>query len=124
MELYLLGITVAVLVLFEELIETVNDPILSAPSDTRINNPFSNEIHFRSKDFWLLVFTFLMTNQSVLLIPNYYKRIEMGLAICEPCNFFLALSLALYFKFLGFVLKRYPQHGHHSPSHLMNISQI
>ena len=124
MELYLLGITVAVLVLFEELIEIVNDPILSAPSATRINSPFSNEIHFRSKDFWLLVFTFLMTNPFLSFIPNYCKRIEMGLTICEPCNLFLALSLALYFKFLGFVLKRYPQHGHHSPSHLMNISQI
>jgi hypothetical protein len=47
MELYLLGITVAVLVLFEELIEIVSDPILSAPSPTRINNPFSNEMHFK-----------------------------------------------------------------------------
>jgi hypothetical protein len=47
MELYLLGITVAVLVLFEELIEMVSDPILSAPSATWINNPFSNEIHFK-----------------------------------------------------------------------------
>jgi hypothetical protein len=48
-ELYLLGITVAVLLLFEELIETVNDPILFAPSATTINNPFSNETHFRVK---------------------------------------------------------------------------
>jgi hypothetical protein len=47
MELYLLGITVAVLVLLEELIEIVNDPILFAPSATIINNPFSNEIHFK-----------------------------------------------------------------------------
>jgi len=47
MELYLLGITVAVLILFEELIEIVSDPILSDPSPTRINNPFSNEMHFK-----------------------------------------------------------------------------
>jgi hypothetical protein len=37
---------------------------------------------------------------------------------------FLALSLALYFRLRGFVLNRYPQQGHHNPSHLMNISQI
>ena len=37
---------------------------------------------------------------------------------------FFALNFALYFKFRGLVLKRYPQHGHHSPSHLMNISHI
>jgi len=30
----------------------------------------------------------------------------------------------LYFKFRGLVLRRYPQHGHHKPSHLMKISQI
>ena len=36
----------------------------------------------------------------------------------------LARSFALYFRFLGFVRRRYPQHGHHKPSHLMNISQI
>jgi hypothetical protein len=35
-----------------------------------------------------------------------------------------ALSFALYFKFLGFVLRRYPQHGHQRPSHFMNISHI
>jgi len=36
----------------------------------------------------------------------------------------LALNFALYFRFLGFVLSRYPQHGHHSPSHFMKISHI
>ena len=35
-----------------------------------------------------------------------------------------ALSLALYFRLRGFVRRRYPQHGHHRPSHLMNISHI
>jgi hypothetical protein len=35
-----------------------------------------------------------------------------------------ARSFALYFKFRGLVLNRYPQHGHHKPSHLMKISQI
>jgi hypothetical protein len=50
-EWYLLGITVAVLLLFEAAIETANDPILSIPSATRINNPFSNETHFKMNDF-------------------------------------------------------------------------
>jgi hypothetical protein len=35
-----------------------------------------------------------------------------------------ALNFALYFRFLGFVLSLYPQHGHHNPSHLMKISHI
>jgi hypothetical protein len=30
----------------------------------------------------------------------------------------------LYFKLRGLVLNLYPQQGHQSPSHLMNISQI
>jgi hypothetical protein len=49
-EWYLLGITVAVLLLFEELIETVKEPILSDPSATMINSPFSNETHFKVND--------------------------------------------------------------------------
>jgi len=47
----LLGITVAVVLLFEAVMETANDPILSTPSAKRINNPFSNEKHFRMNDF-------------------------------------------------------------------------
>jgi hypothetical protein len=47
----LLGITVAVELLFEAVMETANDPILSTPSAKRINNPFSNEKHFRMNDF-------------------------------------------------------------------------
>jgi hypothetical protein len=35
----------------------------------------------------------------------------------------LALSFALYFRFLGFVRSLQPQHGR-SPSYLMNISLI
>ena len=50
-EWYLLGITVAVALLFEAVMETVNDPILSTPSAKRINNPFSNEKHFMMNDF-------------------------------------------------------------------------
>jgi hypothetical protein len=59
---------VAVLLLFEELIETVNDPILSAPSITTINNPFSNETHFKVNDFWLSVVIFLISNPFVSFI--------------------------------------------------------
>jgi hypothetical protein len=47
----LLGITVAVVLLFEAVIETANDPILSTPSAKRINNPFSNERHFKMNAF-------------------------------------------------------------------------
>ena len=36
----------------------------------------------------------------------------------------LARNFALYFKLRGLVLNLYPQQGHQSPSHLMNISQI
>lgn len=36
----------------------------------------------------------------------------------------LARSFALYFRFLGFVLSLYPQHGHQRPSHFMKISHI
>jgi hypothetical protein len=36
----------------------------------------------------------------------------------------LARNLALYFKLRGFVLNLYPQHGHHNPSHFINISHI
>ena len=36
----------------------------------------------------------------------------------------LARSLALYFRLRGFVLSRYPQHGHQRPAHFMNISHI
>jgi hypothetical protein len=39
-ELSLLGITLAVLILFEELIETETDPILSEFSDTETKQPF------------------------------------------------------------------------------------
>jgi hypothetical protein len=59
---------VAVLLLFEELIETVNDPILSAPSITPINNPFSNEMHFKVNDFPLSVVIFLISNPFVSFI--------------------------------------------------------
>ena len=40
MGLNLLGITLAVLIWFEELIETEIDPILSEDSDTEIKHPF------------------------------------------------------------------------------------
>jgi hypothetical protein len=59
---------VAVLLLFEEPIETVNDPILSAPSITPINHPFSNEMHFKVNDFPLSVVIFLISNPFVPFI--------------------------------------------------------
>jgi hypothetical protein len=46
MELNLLGITLAVLILLEVLIDTEIDPILLRDSDTEIKQPFSNERNF------------------------------------------------------------------------------
>ena len=49
---------------------------------------------------------------------------DMVLVVGDSCCPFLARNLALYFRFLGFVLNLYPQHGHHNPSHFINISHI
>ena len=47
-----------------------------------------------------------------------------GSDISNVVRLVLALSFALYFKFLGLVLSLYPQHGHQRPSHFINISHI
>lgn len=67
-ESYLLGITLAVLTLLEELIETESDPILSEPSANRIKSPFSNETNFKEKILLLLVLTCRMISTSVSFI--------------------------------------------------------
>ena len=46
MGLNLLGITLAVLIWLEELIDTEIDPILSNDSDTEIKHPFSYDRNF------------------------------------------------------------------------------
>jgi len=50
--------------------------------------------------------------------------IRCGWRVSTAFAAILDLNFALYFKLRGFVLSRYPQHGHHNPSHVMNISQI
>jgi hypothetical protein len=44
--------------------------------------------------------------------------------ILDSSTLFVALNFALYFRFRGFVLNLYPQHGHHNPSHMINSSHI
>ena len=59
MELCLLGITVAVLILFEDEIETYIAPTLFEPSETIIKQPFSKASNFIKKFLVLDVVTVL-----------------------------------------------------------------
>ena len=63
-------------------------------------------------------------------LPFQWLLFTLGIA-CFPltvrgsaANRCLSLNFALYFKFRGFVLSLYPQHGHQRPFQFMNISHI
>ena len=62
MESNLLGITLAVLTLFEELIETEIDPIRSETSAIAIKHPFSKNKNFIKNILPLSDFAVLITN--------------------------------------------------------------
>lgn len=49
---------------------------------------------------------------------------DCGSCLLECISYVSCLNFALYFEFLGLDLNRYPQQGHHNPSHSMNNSHI
>src|SRR5919202_6643226 len=76
--LNLLGITLAVLTVLEELIDTEIDPILSEDSDIEIKHPFSNIRNFTIKFRLLADIIVLRVNSSnplscIILLLKLYK---------------------------------------------------
>jgi hypothetical protein len=64
------------------------------------------------------------TLRSIKSLNRLSYAVITGAVIGSIIFLVLARNLALYFKLRGLVLNLYPQHGHHKPSHLINISHI
>jgi hypothetical protein len=68
---------------------------------------------------------FWLTDAKIMTILMEVDWTDTYMSILDCiCSFLCSLSCDLNFILRGLVRNLYPQHGHHNPSHFINISQI